>query len=109
MVSNRLKVMTPTADIERQTITGQYSGVWTRATSSCRWLRPSLIRPPELWDVDLDSYDQDGVDLVYRTSGDIRDALRPLRASDIVDGARRLSTFGGRRVSGFSLGILARL
>ena len=40
--------------------------------------------PPELWDVDLDSYDQAGVDLVYRTSGDIRDALRLRGASDIL-------------------------
>ena len=40
--------------------------------------------PPELWDVDLDSYDQDGVDLVYRTSVDIRDALRLRGASDIL-------------------------
>jgi len=50
--------------------------------------------PPALWDVDLDSYDQAGVDLVYRTAGDIRDALRPLRASDILVTKVMLGVFG---------------
>jgi len=50
--------------------------------------------PSELWDLDLDSYDQVGIDLVYRTAGDIRDALRPLQASNILVTKVMLGVFG---------------
>jgi hypothetical protein len=43
-----------------------------------------LRSAPEIWDLDLDHYDTDGIDLVLRTALDIRRALRPVEASDTL-------------------------
>lgn len=50
--------------------------------------------PAEVWDLDLVDYDKDGIDLVHRTSADVRDALRPLQASDILVTKVMLGVFG---------------
>ena len=50
--------------------------------------------PPEVWDLDLDGYDTEGVDLVYRTALDVRRALRPVEASDILVTKVMLGVFG---------------
>lgn len=50
--------------------------------------------PAEVWDLDLDDYDKDGIDLVHRTAADVRDALRPLQASDILVTKVMLGVFG---------------
>ena len=47
-----------------------------------------------MWDLDLDGYDKDGIDLVYRTAADVRDALRPIQASDILVTKVMLGVFG---------------
>ncbi len=50
--------------------------------------------PAEMWDVDLDGYDADGIDLLYRTAADVRHALRPVHASDILVSKVMLGVFG---------------
>ena len=50
--------------------------------------------PAELWELDLPDYDIEGVDLVYRAAADVRDALRPLQASDILVSKVMLGVFG---------------
>lgn len=76
--------------------------------------------PAEVWDLDLDSYDKAGIDLVYRTSADVRDALRPLKASNILVTKVMLGVFGcvpafdtyfkkGFGVSTFSKGSLGQV
>jgi hypothetical protein len=50
--------------------------------------------PESVWDLDLDRYDADGIDLVYRTAVDVRDALRPLQASDTLVTKVMLGVFG---------------
>lgn len=49
---------------------------------------------PQLWDLDLDGYDDEGIDLVYRTALDVRRALRPTQASDILVTKVMLGVFG---------------
>lgn len=48
----------------------------------------------QLWDLDLDRYDDEGIDLVYRTALEIRRALRPTEASDILVTKVMLGVFG---------------
>lgn len=48
----------------------------------------------EVWDLDLDDYDTDGIDLVYRTATDVRHALRPVHVSDILVSKVMLGVFG---------------
>ena len=63
----------------------------------------------EVWDLDLDGYDTEGIDLVHRTALDVRRALRLVEASDILVTKVMLGVFGCvpafdtyfRRVSGF--------
>lgn len=50
--------------------------------------------PAEVWDLDLDGYDTAGIDLVYRTALDVRKALRPVEASDILVTKVMLGVFG---------------
>ncbi len=50
--------------------------------------------PPEVWDLDLDSYDTEGIDLVLATALDVRRALRPVEASDILVTKVMLGVFG---------------
>lgn len=50
--------------------------------------------PPELWDLDLDRYDTKGIQLVYETALDVRRALRPVGASDILVTKVMLGVFG---------------
>ena len=50
--------------------------------------------PPAVWDLDLDGYDAEGVDLVYRTALDVRRAFRPVEASDILVTKVMLGVFG---------------
>ncbi|WP_051246381.1 DUF7669 domain-containing protein [Nocardioides halotolerans] len=50
--------------------------------------------PAELWDLDLNRYDAESVDLIYRTSLEIRRALRPVEASDILVTKVMLGVFG---------------
>lgn len=50
--------------------------------------------PPEVWDLDLDGYDTEGIHLVYRTALDVRRALRPVEASDILVTKVMLGVFG---------------
>lgn len=50
--------------------------------------------PPEVWDLDLDGYNSDGIDLVFRTAADVHHALRPLQASDILVTKIMLGVFG---------------
>jgi hypothetical protein len=74
----------------------------------------------EVWDLDLDSYDKDGIDLVHRTALEVRRALRPVDASDILVTKVMLGVFGcvpafdtyfkkGFGVSTFSKGSLLRV
>jgi hypothetical protein len=76
--------------------------------------------PAEVWDLDLDGYDTPGIDLVHRTAADVRDALRPLQASNILVTKVMLGVFGcvpafdtyfkkGFGVSTFSKGSLRRV
>lgn len=76
--------------------------------------------PPAVWDLDLDAYDAEGVELVYRAALDIRSALRPVQASDILVTKVMLGVFGcvpafdtyfkkGFGVSTFSQGSLRRV
>jgi hypothetical protein len=76
--------------------------------------------PAEIWDLDLDGYDPAGIDLVYRTALDVRSALRPVEASDILVTKVMLGVFGcvpafdtyfkkGFGVSTFSQGALRRV
>lgn len=50
--------------------------------------------PAEVWDLDLDGYDSEGIDLVHRTALDVRRALRPVEASDILVTKVMLGVFG---------------
>ncbi|SFR28413.1 hypothetical protein SAMN04488564_113261 [Lentzea waywayandensis] len=50
--------------------------------------------PAEVWDLDLDGYDRDGIDLVLRTALDVRRALRPVEASDTLVTKVMLGVFG---------------
>lgn len=50
--------------------------------------------PAEVWDLDLDGYDREGIDLVHRTALDVRRALRPVEASDILVTKVMLGVFG---------------
>jgi hypothetical protein len=70
-----------------------------------------------VWELDVDGYDADGLDLLYGTAADIRQALRPLQASDILVTKVMLGVFGcvpafdtyfkkGFGVSAFSKGSL---
>ena len=76
--------------------------------------------PARLWDLDLDGYDHEGIDLVYRTAVDVRRALRPVEESDILVTKVMLGVFGcvpafdtyfkkGFGVSTFSQGSLRRV
>ena len=76
--------------------------------------------PAEIWDLDLDGYDTAGIDLVYRVALDVRSALRPVEASDILVPKVMLGVFGcvpafdtyfkkGFGVSTFSRGALRRV
>jgi hypothetical protein len=49
---------------------------------------------PEIWDLDLDHYDTDGIDLVLQTVLDVRRALRPVEASDTLITKVMLGVFG---------------
>lgn len=73
--------------------------------------------PPAVWDLDLDRYNADGIELVFRTALEIRHALRPVQASDILVTKIMLGVFGcvpafdtyfkkGFAVSTFSTGSL---
>lgn len=88
---------------------------------SARHLVPLVERianvPPALWELDLNGYDASGIDLVYQTALDIRSALRPVEASDILVTKVMLGVFGcvpafdtyfkkGFRISTFSKGSL---
>lgn len=48
----------------------------------------------DVWELDLDGYDAEGIDLVHRTALDVRRALRPLEASDILVTKVMLGVFG---------------
>lgn len=50
--------------------------------------------PGEVWSLDLDSYDSSGIDLAHRTALDIRRALLPVEASDILVTKVMLGVFG---------------
>lgn len=50
--------------------------------------------PSAVWDLDLDRYDADGIELVYRTAQEIRHALAPVQASDILVTKVMLGVFG---------------
>jgi hypothetical protein len=50
--------------------------------------------PPEAWDLDLDGYDTEAIHLVHRTALDVRRALRPVEASDILVTKVMLGVFG---------------
>jgi hypothetical protein len=50
--------------------------------------------PAEVWDLDLDGYDPEGIDLIYRTALQVRRALRPVQASDILVTKVMLGVFG---------------
>lgn len=50
--------------------------------------------PSAVWDLDLDGYDAEGIELVDRTALDIRSALRPVEASDILVTKVMLGVFG---------------
>lgn len=50
--------------------------------------------PAELWDLDLDGYDDVGIDLLYRAALNVRRALQPVDASDILVTKVMLGTFG---------------
>ncbi len=50
--------------------------------------------PAEVWGLDLDGYGADGIDLLLRTAADVRHALRPLQASDILVTKVMLGVFG---------------
>lgn len=50
--------------------------------------------PLEVWDLDLDGYDTEGIHLVHRTALDVRRALRPVEASDILVTKVMLGVFG---------------
>lgn len=76
--------------------------------------------PAGLWDLDLDGYDSNGIDLVHRTALDVRRALRPVEASDTLVTKVMLGVFGcvpafdtyfkkGFRVSTFGKGSLRRV
>ncbi len=76
--------------------------------------------PAEVWDLDLDRYDLEGIDQLYRTALDVRRALRPVEASDILVTKVLLGVFGcvpafdtyfkkGFGVSTFSKGSLRRV
>ena len=73
--------------------------------------------PAEVWDLDLDGYEPAGIDLVHRTALDVRRALRPVEASDVLVTKVMLGVFGcvpafdtyfkkGFGVSTFSMGSL---
>jgi hypothetical protein len=49
---------------------------------------------PAVWELDLDGYDESGIDLVHQTALDIRTALRPIEASDILVTKVMLGVFG---------------
>lgn len=65
---------------------------------SVRHLAPLIetiaATPPEVRHLDLDGYDTDGIDLVHRTALDVRRALRPVEASDILVTKVMLGVFG---------------
>jgi len=76
--------------------------------------------PAEVWDLDLDGYDAEGINLVLRVAQDIRHALLPVNASDILVTKVMLGVFGcvpafdtyfkkGFGVSTFSRGSLRRV
>lgn len=50
--------------------------------------------PKELWELDVDGYDADGLDLLLGAAADIRHALRPLQASDTLVTKVMLGVFG---------------
>lgn len=50
--------------------------------------------PDEVWNLDLDGYDTQGIDLVLYTAKDVRRALRPVEASDILVNKVMLGVFG---------------
>lgn len=52
------------------------------------------VAPAEVWDLDLNDYDVQGIDLVQRTALDVRRALRPVAASDILVTKVMLGVFG---------------
>lgn len=50
--------------------------------------------PAEVWALDLDGYDSEGIDLVHQFALDVRRALRPVDASDILVTKVMLGVFG---------------
>lgn len=50
--------------------------------------------PSDVWDLDLVNYDTEGIDLIHRTALDLRHALRPVEASDILVTKVMLGVFG---------------
>ena len=50
--------------------------------------------PSDVWDLDLVNYDTEGIDLIYRTALDLRHALQPVEASDILVTKVMLGVFG---------------
>ena len=84
---------------------GFYLASWGMLRGSAELLRRSARHlvplvttiadaPEEVWELDLDRYDADGIDLVYSTAADLRHALRPLQASDILVTKVMLGVFG---------------
>jgi hypothetical protein len=65
---------------------------------SARHLVPLIVTiaetPSEVWDLDLDGYDTEGIDLVHRTALDVRRALRPVEVSDTLVTKVMLGVFG---------------
>lgn len=71
------------------------SGLFQR---SARHLMPLIetiaSAPDEVWNLDLDGYDTQGIDLILQTAKDVRRALRPVEASDILVSKVMLGVFG---------------
>lgn len=76
--------------------------------------------PTEVWDLDLDDYGTESIELIHRTAFDIRQAFRPVEASDILVTKVMLGVFGcvpafdtyfkkGFGISTFSRGSLRRI
>ena len=50
--------------------------------------------PAELWDLDLNGYDTESIDLIHQSALEVRRALRPVEASDILVTKVMLGVFG---------------
>ena len=50
--------------------------------------------PADLWDLDLNGYDTESIDLIHRSALEVRRALRPVEASDILVTKVMLGVFG---------------